>query len=258
MEKQRTVLIIDDEEDLRDTVEYKLTSRGFTAVCAVDGVDGLEKLKTVKPDLIILDMNMPRMNGLEFYQHIKGADDKPQFPILVLTARANMEQLFRDLDVDSFMAKPFDLDLLVKEVEIIIKKHAHSIQKEIGSDEVRAKRVCVVENDRNRFDRIALAFLNSGYMVNAAHSGASAMKRIMMDVPDVVVISLGLSDISGDIVIGKLHRLEVAKNVKFILYTTAFSDVDKTMIARRISEKEGVSQLIQYTDPNDLLSAIGS
>lgn len=258
MEKEKIVLIIDDEEDLRDTVEYKFKAGGFKVFTAVDGLDGLEKLKTVRPDLIILDMNMPRMNGLEFYQKIKGADERPKHPVLVLTARANMEQLFKDLDVDGFMAKPFELDELFKEAETIIKKYSGSIQREKGSDEIRARRVCIVENDMGIFNKMALAFLESGYIVNSAHSGASAIKRITMDVPDVVVISLGLNDISGDIVIGKLHRLESAKNIKFILYTDKIPDSDKTIITQRISEKEGINKLVESTDPEDLINSADS
>ena len=130
MSNIKTLLIIEDEEDLRETVEYKFKACGFKVVTAFDGLDGLEKLETIKPDLIILDMNMPRMNGLEFYQRIKGEDEKPKYPILILTARANMEQLSRDLDVDGFMSKPLELDELFKEVESIIKKHSGFIQKE--------------------------------------------------------------------------------------------------------------------------------
>jgi len=258
MSSQKTLLIIDDEEDLRDTVEYKFKAGGFNVVTAVDGLDGLEKLKTVKPDLIILDMNMPRMNGLQFYQKIKGADEKPKHPVLVLTARANMEQLFRDLDVDGFIVKPFELDQLIKEAETIIKKYSNSIQRETGSGEIRARKVCIVENYKEVFNKLALAFLEAGYIVNSAHSGASAIKRINMDVPDIVVISLGLNDISGDIVIGKLKRSEKTKGVKFLLYSEKIADVDKTIITKKISEKELIAQYVESNNPYDLTDSANS
>lgn len=253
MSNKKTVLIIDDEEDLRETVEYKFKSKDFEVVTAVDGIDGLEKLKTVKPDLIILDMNMPRMNGLEFYQKIKGADEKPKYPVLVLTARANMEQLFRDLDVDGFMSKPFELDELFKEGESIIKKNSGSIMRDIHSDKARARKVCIVENKLEVFNKLALAFLEAGYMVNSAQSGASAIKRISMDIPDVAVISLGLNDIPGDVAIGKLKNLEATKKVKFVLYTT--KSADKAAVTKRISEKGGVDQFVDFVTTNDIIEA---
>ena len=255
MDKEKIVLIIDDEEDLRDTVGYKFKSGGFKVETAVDGVDGLEKLKTVTPDLIILDMNMPRMNGLEFYQEIKDTNDKPRYPVLVLTARANMEQLFRDLDVDGFMAKPFELDELFQEAEAIIKKYSGVIPGEKGVEELRARRVCIVENNPKVFSDLVVGFLECGYIVNSAQSGASALKRIAMDIPDLAVISLGLNDISGDIAIGKLHRIEKTKNVKYILYSPKVADSDKTIVTQKISEKEGICQFVQSNDANELLKA---
>src|SRR4029077_16070984 len=83
---------------------------------------GLAKLEIFKPDLIILDMNMPRMGGLEFYQKISDQLNQPKYPVLVLTARANMETLFKELNIDGFMAKPFEVDNLLEEINIIIKK----------------------------------------------------------------------------------------------------------------------------------------
>ena len=126
----KTVLIIDDEEDLRDTVGYKFKAAGYTVVTAIDGVDGLEKLADLEPDLIILDVNMPRMNGLEFYQRIKGPDDRTKYPVLILTARANMENLFHDLDADGFMAKPFELDDLLQTAEQIILSNSGVLHNE--------------------------------------------------------------------------------------------------------------------------------
>jgi len=122
MKGKKIILLIDDEEDLRDTVAYQFRAKGFDVVIAVDGVDGLEKLKTFNPDLIILDLNMPRMNGLEFYEHIKGEEAKPKYPVLVLTARTNMGELSIPIDADGFMTKPFELDKLIKEADTIIKK----------------------------------------------------------------------------------------------------------------------------------------
>jgi DNA-binding response OmpR family regulator len=252
----KTLLIIDDEEDLRDTIEYKFKASGFKVVTAVDGLDGLEKLKTVKPDLIILDMNMPRMNGLQFYQKITGKDEKPMYPVLVLTARANMEQLFKDLDVDGFMFKPFELDELLKETETIIKKHSGLVRRERGSDELRAKKVCIVENDQKVCKDLAIAFLECGYIVNSAQSGASAITRNTMDVPDVVVISLWLNDIAGDVVIGKLKRMNKTKDVKYILYTSRCGE--DTEITREISQKTGVDRFVVFRNENEILDAADS
>jgi len=253
MAKEKTVLIIDDEEDLRDTVEFQFKSKGFNVVTAVDGVDGLEKLESVSPDLIILDMNMPRMNGLEFYAKIKGKDERPKHPVLVLTARANMEELFRSLDVDGFMAKPFELHELFNEGELIIKKNSGSVYVDKETHNKRARKVCIVENHHETFNKLAIAFLEMGYIVNSAQSGTAAIRRMAMDVPDVAVISLGLNDISGDVVIGKLHNTPELKDIKCILYTD--KKAEKAQVTKKIAEKEGIAKFVEYSHPNDLIEA---
>jgi len=79
-------------------------------------------LKTITPDLIILDMNMPRMGGIEFYKNICGQDSKPRYPVFVLTARANMEKLFKEFEVAGFLAKPFEINQLIARIETITGK----------------------------------------------------------------------------------------------------------------------------------------
>ena len=90
MGNSRTVLLIDDEVDLQQLVKITLKTKGYTIETANNGLEGLAKLENLKPDLIILDMNMPKMGGLEFYQKICAGGSHPKYPVLVLTARARI------------------------------------------------------------------------------------------------------------------------------------------------------------------------
>ena len=126
------ILVVDDEEFLRENLKYVFEKRGYDVTLAADGVLGLKALETCTPDLIILDLNMPNMGGIEFFQQICEGD-RPKYPVLVLTARANMDslykdfnmaQFFRDFNVDGVMSKPFELQVLVEQVAAIIDKHA--------------------------------------------------------------------------------------------------------------------------------------
>jgi DNA-binding response OmpR family regulator len=256
MNAQKTILLIDDEADLRQLVKIALASRGYLVETAGNGIEGLEKLHTVKPDLIILDMNMPKMGGLEFYQKIC-VNGHPEYPVLVLTARANMEHLFRDLNIDGFMAKPFEVDDLLGEVETIIRGRAGSARPSSGAAAGAprgAARVCVAENDEAAFSRIGSAFLGAGYIVNAARSGTEAIERISSAVPDAAVIKLGLTDISGDIVVGKLKMMAKTREVKCVLYTDRTAD--RTIITEQISRKGGIDCFLVSDDPGELVGAV--
>ena len=132
MAKSAKILIIDDEEFLRENLKYVFERKGHEVVLAGDGIQGLKALEICAPDLIILDLNMPNMGGIEFFQHICEGD-RLKYPVLVLTARANMDQLykefkveqfFRDFNVDGVMSKPFELQVLVEQVAAIIARKA--------------------------------------------------------------------------------------------------------------------------------------
>ena len=122
-DKQKIILLIDDEINLQQLIKIALKSRNYHVETANNGVEGLAKLETIEPDLIILDMNMPKMRGLEFYQRICDDTKCPRYPILMLTARANIEPIFKQLNIAGFIAKPFEIADLLHEVESIIQKN---------------------------------------------------------------------------------------------------------------------------------------
>jgi DNA-binding response OmpR family regulator len=243
--------LIDDEVDLQQLVQMTLQVKGYHVEVANNGIEGLQKLKSFHPDLIILDMNMPEMGGLEFYQRIS-VNDKPEYPVLVLTARANMEKLFRQFNIDGFMAKPFEIDELLKEVSVIIEKYSNrGIDLSAGVREPRE--VCIVDNDAETLNKIGLIFLNAGYIVDPAQNGVEGIERIAHRVPDVALIKLGLVDISGDIVVLKLRNMAKTRDVKYILYTQGTSE--KRSVAQIIGQKEGIDRFVEFTKLEDLFEA---
>jgi DNA-binding response OmpR family regulator len=253
METPKKILIIDDERDLSQMVKYQFKARGFEAETAADGIEGMAKVYDYKPDLIILDINMPRMGGIEFYNNIC-KNGKPLYPVLVLTARANIQDLFRQFDIDGFMVKPFEIDELVSEAELIIKK---KLRKDKTVPQPGLRKICIVENDPKELTRISAPFLSADYMIDPAHSGTSGIERIRLDVPSVALVKLGLPDISGDMVILRLSQMSRTMDVKFILYAHRNHKHDK-LVLEKIREKTGVLKFIEYDNPEELLELVDS
>jgi len=121
MTQEKSILIVDDEKNLADLVKYQLSAHGYHVAVASNGQEALEKLKAFKPDLIILDMNMPVMNGLEFYTRIADGSGATECPVLVLTTRSELEDSFRGIDIAGFLPKPFLVEDLIKEVDRILE-----------------------------------------------------------------------------------------------------------------------------------------
>jgi CheY-like chemotaxis protein len=112
---ERTILVVDDDEDLRSMVVLVLEDAGYRVRTAGDGIDALEHLARVRPDAILLDMRMPRMDGREFAKRLRtGAGS--QIPLLVMTAAEQAEKWAREVGADDFVAKPFDIENLLRVV----------------------------------------------------------------------------------------------------------------------------------------------
>ncbi len=108
----RTVLVVDDNEDLRTMVAFVLEVAGYGVRLAADGLEALEELGAGPPDLILLDMRMPRMDGWEFGRRVRAMNGH-QIPVVVMTAAEHAEKRAKEIDADDFVAKPFDVDNLL-------------------------------------------------------------------------------------------------------------------------------------------------
>ena len=247
-----TILLIDDEIDLQQLVKIALKSRDYIVETANNGLEGLKKLKTLKPQLIILDLNMPKMGGMEFYQNICDSAGQPKYPVLVLTARANMAMLFKEFNIDGFMTKPFEIDELLDEVDTIIGKTL-IVKKIKEAGIVRAPKVCIVEDEPGFLKRLGSAFSEFGYSITAVSNGAEAIEYVHGAMPDIVLVKLALKDMAGDIVIFQLKRMAKTRHIKFILYTEEGGE--KTIVLDKISKKEGIDYFVQHSSPQQLANA---
>jgi len=252
---QKTILVIDDEIDLQQLMKIALKSKGYTVETANNGLEGLAKLNTIKPHLIILDLNMPKMGGLEFYQRICDNQNQPKFPVFVLSARANMTKLFKEFNIDGFMSKPFEVDELLDEIDSIVNKKYGIIKKiKVAGGSERPPRICIAESDPDILKNISAEFLRMGYIVSSASNGTEAIERIYVNPPDAALIKLALTDIAGDMVILQLKRMIKTRHIKYILYSER--QAEKTIIIDRISKKEGIDCFIQYADVQELSTTI--
>jgi len=122
MERKR-ILIADDEEDVVTTLQFTLEKEGYQCLTAYDGKEALDKAKRENPDLIILDIMMPKMNGYEVSRLLKFDERYKHIPIVMLTARtqAKDKEIGRDTGADVYITKPFEMDDLVSTVHNILK-----------------------------------------------------------------------------------------------------------------------------------------
>ncbi len=125
---QNKILIVDDNADTVDLLKKRLRSEGYDTSEAYDGVECLNKVESYNPDMIILDVMMPRLNGLEVCRILKSKEDTRYIPVLMLTAKSDVEDKVKGLDIgaDDYLAKPFDYKELSARVRSLLSiKTAH-------------------------------------------------------------------------------------------------------------------------------------
>lgn len=119
-----TVLLVEDDPDIRHLVAYKLTKGGFDVVEAADGFAALAAAREKAPDLVILDVRMPRMSGLEVCRELRAGPLTETVPIIMLTARARPQdlELAYAAGATDYVVKPFSPRILLQHVESALQK----------------------------------------------------------------------------------------------------------------------------------------
>lgn len=120
-----TILIVDDERDILDLIEYNLKKEGFVVVTAEDGEEGIEKARQVKPDLVLLDIMMPKMDGLNVIDLLRQDANLKDIPVIFLTARSDEKTEVKGLDrgADDFLTKPISTTKLVSRIKAVLRRY---------------------------------------------------------------------------------------------------------------------------------------
>jgi len=122
MKEKKRILIVEDEEHIADGLKLNLSLQGYEAIIASDGVAALDLWKSWRPDLIVLDIMLPRIDGISVLRNIRLEDQK--LPILILSARSTQADVIEGLKhgVDDYLAKPFDLEEFLLRVERMLTR----------------------------------------------------------------------------------------------------------------------------------------
>ncbi|MDP6631546.1 MAG: response regulator [Kiritimatiellia bacterium] len=244
--EKNTILLIDDDTSLLVTLSDFLRSEGYEVVTADSGEQGLKQLKTLEPNLIILDMSMPGMGGIGFLKEIT-VDGKPKHPILVLTARANMAEFFADVDVDGFVAKPCAPEDLLMEVGRILFLRAGQ-EEDVGATSSPVK-VLLGEDDAMLASKIEAELEGAGMLVSLVEQGPEMIEQAILQRPDVILCKQVLAKMNGDAVADMLRAMPNARAIPVVLY-------DDTGHLKDDVRPTGVSHVVLSEDPKALLSAV--
>jgi two-component system, cell cycle response regulator DivK len=119
-----TVLIVEDNEPSRDALARRLERRGYTVLLAVDGQQGVSLARSERPDIILMDLGLPGIDGWEATKRLKNSSDTRQIPVIVLSAHAmtNDREIALAAGADEFDTKPVQFQQLIEKVESLLAR----------------------------------------------------------------------------------------------------------------------------------------
>ena len=127
----KKVLLVDDEIDFVDLISSRLESDGFRVKPAYDGEAALEKVETDRPDIIILDIIMPKINGFDVCRRLKADKKYKDIPVIMLTAKFQPSDIKFSLEVgaDAYITKPFEPSVLLEKLRELLQKNRNPSKK---------------------------------------------------------------------------------------------------------------------------------
>jgi two-component system, cell cycle response regulator len=229
------ILVVDDIPANVKLLEAKLTAEYYDVITATDGIEAIEQVKKHKPDLVLLDVMMPRMDGFTACAHMKADAEISHIPVVMVTALSDVVDRVRGLEAgaDDFITKPINDTALFARVRSLIRikvlldelRMRDKTGKQVGAlaegensftADVSGARVAIVEDDainsRNIVER-----LSKTYQVQHFADATEATDAIKQSPPDVIVISTMLSDTDGMRMAAQLKNIEPLRHVPIIV-----------------------------------------
>ncbi|MDY6900622.1 MAG: response regulator [Cyanobacteriota bacterium] len=179
-DKQKTILVVDDDANIRELLRQSLKNQGYAVKEAINGLDAISQIKTEKPDLIILDVMMPQINGFDTAAIIKNDPFTMDIPIIMLSIFEDKERGYK-LGIDRYMTKPIESNKLMKEIGLLL------------SQGTSAKKVLVVDSTASTLLTLSEILKSQGYSVSEATNGEECIEKAVSVKPDMIIVDSVLS-----------------------------------------------------------------
>jgi PAS domain S-box-containing protein len=188
---QAKILVVDDEPHIRSLLRQELESAGYQVQEAENGIEALQQIKAHPPDLIILDVMMPTMNGFDLAAVLKNNPTTSSIPTIILSIIQDKEQGYR-LGIDRYLNKPIDIDLLLRDIRNLLAQGCSH------------KKVLVVDADIATAKTLTDVLLSKGYSVTEATTGQEGIQKALSIKPDMIIVDAEVS-----------HQHNLVKTLRF-------------------------------------------
>lgn len=215
---KKTVVLVEDERVILELLRAKLQNAGITVYTAEDGIAGLRLIKEKKPDLVLLDMLLPGMKGLQVLEHMKEAGLLPATPVLIISNSGQPVELERAMELgarDYLIKVNFDPREVLDRVQAILDAASPSNHTEPSAP--KGKNVLIVEDDVLLVGLLERRFVAEGYGVQRALDVEQARRLLVKEQFDVILLDLVLPGTDGLSFLGELKRDERVAHIPVVI-----------------------------------------
>ncbi|MDO8572774.1 MAG: response regulator [bacterium] len=221
MEQHKKILIIEDDHTLGNLLLDKLTAEGYTVFFETDGQVGLQKIRDLKPDMVLLDIVLPNKNGYDILDEVSKDPELKKICMIVISGSGQPVDLKRILDLgakDYLIKTEFDPgELLIK-----MKKHLadeNSQVKKVMSKKNSDIKIMIVEDDPFLSSIASSRMEREGYKISVAMNGEEALTLLENNIPDLILLDIIMPGMNGFEVLKKIKSNERLKDVLIIIFS---------------------------------------
>ncbi|GAB6179668.1 hypothetical protein JCM14036_09870 [Desulfotomaculum defluvii] len=199
---KENILVVDDDVNIRSLLRQELEAAGYSIREARDGIEAIDEVKKNIPDLIVLDVMMPQMNGFDVAAVLKNNPITVNIPIIILSIIEDKERGYH-IGVDRYLTKPINFEELLREIQVLIYQ---------GNSK---KKVLVVDENESTLKTLIEALETRGYTVVGAVDREECIKKAITEKPDIIVLDTILNEGYKNVV-GSLRLEKGLENVLFL------------------------------------------
>jgi DNA-binding response OmpR family regulator len=224
---EKTILVVDDDPLIRGGLQAMLQVSGYRTLEAEDGAEAKELIQEHQPDLVILDMMMPRWGGFAVLEHFQNHPDAPAFIMLTGHEGDKHKAYARQIGVLDYLQKPYPMERLIQKIDGYFQANRKEApaepQRANGSE--RPARVLVVQQQKPVLEALQLRIEKEGYVVETAEDGETADRMARRARYDVIILGLSLAKIDGMTLLKNWRKAGIATDI--LVLTGKNSTTDK-------------------------------
>ena len=223
MAQKQKILLIEDEKVLGEILLNKLLSSGYDASWETDGESGIQKMNTMKPDLVLLDIVMPKKDGYEVLEEMRKDVDLKNIPVVIISNSGQPVEISRILELgakDYIVKAQFSPDEVLEKIRKYIGTDRASSEEDAPA--VQGKRegkIWIVEDDQFLSSLSSSRLAKEGYTVTIATDGAQALKLLDTETPDLVLLDIMMPGMNGFEVLKAMRADPRSKDAVIVMFS---------------------------------------